>query len=983
MGQWFKKVTLSLTAASVIATSFAVPFASAADIATGDPVVWNYDFESSSNFYGATGTPSVEHTGKAQKYDKHSKATNDEIWGSQYMNGPTFASTGSGATLANSNTSTAPYVVSFDFMLTSTKQNYKYMLRDWSDTVAKKDNDGNPVTNNQGNQVYETKTNDFAFINFVDGKIMFDKTAAGAAVYTDGFNNSNYDAGTYEANKWYNIAIYVTPGEKGASTVDYYLDGQLKCQANASGRAASNGILYTSYLGVLTTKENGNPVAPTAGEFWIDNYNMQYADSAYYTALTNSAPKVSNNTITVDFIESICTDGYEMGDIKLYDSKNSEVSGATATVSGKTLKITGATLTNGEYHIALPSAFKGVSGVTPQMDVISFVNGEEVKTSGDVAWVVNNTGDYTNGFTSSDSNLTTEDVEGNKVFKFTAKDSGQGGWDAGNYEVKYPVNSNTNFKDSDYNLSDKIVVSSDYYFPSTNGKIDQTGLIRCVLQNSNPQCRFIGYKFTSNNKLIFYGEHANKEAFSVNVKPNVWYTIKTVTDKSAKTTDCYVQEKGGAETYVGTTTINNDWAAESSINIVYPNSGNKDGDKHLPGNYYIDNIKVGYQTNYTKMLNEQTGAPVATYTLPTELNLADGKSYCVDFDVTVDSLAGNRDIFIPVKGGAVIGKENEVHNDTKLVFRVDTEGNLKMMNSIINDWTTDYEYDLKTTVQANKAFNIKLYIDKSKPLTENVKDVCVFIDDVFVRSFQLSWGREDWGAPWIGCNDITGVTGSANAKISNFKLGYTSKIPYIESAVIYNQNDNMGHAFVSQNIKSDIEKLVLNVADASYATNGTLTAGTAKLTNGTSEIELNSAVDGSKIVLTTKNGAYVPNGKWTLNYTGSNDCGDYTADFTVNETRTLVDNSKLSVTGTNAELTGTIQNFAAEKTVSVIIAEYSADNPKRLVNVFTKDVKLQSGTNTLSELKLTGSTDNKNNYKAFIWETIAGMAPVFSAKTAE
>lgn len=961
-----------MTAASVIATSFAVPFVSAVNAAEANPVVMFRDFESGGSWHDNDAP--VEDTGDSE----HGKAAKYRL--NSYLNTsgeePTpVAARFSCIEYGNSFAPKGRYIVSYDVKLTSNQQGYRFMLRD-SEGV------------------------DFAFIDFTnDNRIITGKTGSGAEV---GNKNTDYSTsevlnacGRYDVNQWYNITIAVDPKDNGGSEIAYYLDGKLLSTANASGKVKSNGKAAKMYLGAYKTlDENGNIQYPTGTYMWIDNYTVQYADSAYYTALTNSAPKVNGNTITVDFIEPICIDGYEMSDIKLYDSKNSEVPGITATVSGKILKITGATLTNGEYHIALPAAFKGVSGVTPQMDVISFVNGAEFKTSGDIAWVVNHDmQDLTSGTPSYfvQQGLTGELVtesNGNKALKPVLASGWTEGW--GNYLYWEKDGNGKQFADVNYNLSDIMVYSSDYYLQKDTidtSKVKKTGTIYGVLEGNESgvtKCQFLKYYFEGNN-FKFAPDIANN-AFNEysGITPETWYTVISVIDTVNGTTDYYLKKAGESEKYVGRSKFNAAWYEKGLFSIVHQlYSANS---VKTAGDYYIDNVKIGYQVDkdYKKVIDSQDDEK-ESHRLETGKNIRDNNSYLLNFNVNLADLSENRDF-------SVVVANNETHSNAGLRFRIDTSGKLTMSSSLIDAYkatissTNDNIIDLKTTLSANTVFNVKIYVDKSIDKTNTaLKDAYVFINDKCVRAFRLAWGLESWGGAAIFTehNNLTTVTGSDNAKISNFKLGYTSKIPYIESAVIYNQNDNMGHAFVSQNIKSDIQNIVLNVADKSYATNDTLTAGTAKLTNGTSEIELNVDVQDSQIVLTTKDGAYVPNGKWTLNYTGSDDCGDYTADFTVNETRTLVDNSNLTVTGTTAELTGTIQNFEAKKKVSVIIAEYSADNPKRLVNVFTKEVELQSGTNTLNELKLTGSTESKNNYKAFIWETISGMAPVFSAKTAE
>lgn len=959
MGQWFKKVTLSLTAASVIATSFAVPFASAVNAAEANPVVINYDFESFTihgNDSPSVDTDDSEH-GKAAKYQLNSVEGNQSRF-NEIGYGDSFAPKGK-------------YIVSYDVKLTSNQQGYRFMLRDSAGV-------------------------DFAFIDFTnDNRIITGKTGSGTEV---GNKNTDYstsevlnDCGTYVVNQWYNISIAVDPKDNGGSEIEYYLDGKLISTANASGKANSNGKAAKMYLGAYKTlDENGNVQYPTNTYMWIDNYMVQYADSAYYTALTNSAPKVSGNTITVDFIEPICTDGYNMTNIKLYDSNNAEVSVATATVSGKTLKITGATLVNGEYHIALPSAFKGVSGVKPAVDVISFVNGAETRVNGEVAWVTDqNFTQNTKGFIGQNNTIISKKLEDeNYVVTFSQDSSKVNQWQAAISDLKTVVpTADCSFLDKDYNMSDIFVMSTDYYFPKGTGtdKISGTGDITTKLEGKNKQ--FMKYKFTKDGRFICLSMNESGvwvEEISVNVEAERWYTIKSVISKKDKYVDYYLCIDGTNERYIGTTYFNTDeiCAESTCIRTIYGHLSGNSTDGWIGGNYYIDNIKAGYilNTEYKKIVDSQPES-ADSHAISAGKTIRTGKTYMVDFDVTPANLS-EAGVEFRIKGTA--GNRN-------IIFKMYKNGTLKMSNGSIDNWSDDYTYTLPVSgISDGKAFNIKVYFDNDIVVnnegSQRRRRAYLYIDNVFARAFALGNGNEtgDYATDLdLSTLFFTTVTGSANAKISNFKLGYTSKIPYIESAVVYNQNDSMGHAFASQNIKSDIQKIVLNVADASYATNGTLTAGTAKLTNGTSEIELEAVVDNSQIVLKTKDGAYVPNGKWTLNYTGSSDCGDYTASFTVNETRTLVDNSQLSVIGTKAELAGTIQNFEAKKTVSVIIAEYSVDNPRRLVNVFTKEVELQSGTNTLTGLELTGSTDNKNNYKAFIWETISGMAPVFSAKTAE
>ena len=987
--QLLKKTVLAVTATSMLVSALpAVGFAATA----ADPVVWNYDYNSSGSHFGTNATPPVEHSGNAQKFDKHSTATANDQWGSSYMQGPAFAETGSGETAANSNTSTDPYVVSFDFMLTSTAQNYKFMLRDWPSNTAK--------TDDQGNTTYSKQTNDFAFVNFVDGHIYLDKAASGKSVLDPNFADTMYDAGAYTPNKWYNISMYVTPGEAGTTTIDYYIDGAYVYGADSSVRTKSNGILFTSYLGVLTTKDaEGNYVAPTEGEFWVDNFMMQYASSTYYTKLTHSEPVVDGQNISVDFIEPVRTDGYSMSDIKLYNSDNTEVTGTTAAVSGKTLKITGAALTNGaKYHIALPAAFKGVSGVNPESDVISFVNGAEARVNGEVAWVTdqNFTGN-TKGFIDQNNTINNKQLEnGNYVVTFSQEASTTNQWQAAISDLTTVVPVDKSFLDKDYNMSDIFVMSADYYFPKGTGTdvISGTGVITTKLEGKN--AAFMKYKFTNDGRFICSSMNADNswsEKISVNIEAEKWYTVKSVISKENKYVDYYLCKEGENEKYIGTTYFNTDQINNEAtcIRTIYGHLSGNSTDGWIGGNYYIDNIKAGYilNTDYLKVVDSQPES-ADSHTITEGKSIRTGKTYMVDFDVTPANLS-DAGVEFSIKGTA--GNRN-------IIFKMYKDGTLKMSNGSIDAWSDSYTYTLPISgISDGKTFNVKVYFDNdivvSNTAAERRRRAYLYIDDVFTRAFALGNGNEtgDYSSSLdLSTLFFTTVTGSANAKISNFKLGYTSKIPYVDSAVIYNQNDAVGHAFVSHNIKSDVEKIVLNVADTSYASNGTLTAGTATLTNDNdTTIELDAAVgeDSSQIVLTTKNGAYVPNGKWTLNYTGSADCSDYTATFTVNETRDMIDNSSFTFDADTktATLGGSVQNFKEEKTISVIIAEYTSSNPKQLVKIFTKDVTLSTGDNNLSELPekltLTGTSTDSANYKAFIWDSVSGMVPIVSAKTVQ
>ena len=288
----------------------------------------------------------------------------------------------------------------------------------------------------------------------------------------------------------------------------------------------------------------------------------------------------------------------------------------------------------------------------------------------------------------------------------------------------------------------------------------------------------------------------------------------------------------------------------------------------------------------------------------------------------------------------------------------------------------------------NKPVNIKLLVDKTKK-----KAVTVFVNGQYVRSLAFGWGNE-----WLGdTNYITDNPGAANFvkgdhntdpnKVNKVSIGHvTLNIP---EGITLKDSANKTYSVYTDGIPADIGSVSLNYANA-FADSTDVSGATLNKKGEDGALTVVSgyaaalSTDKKSIVISKTDGV-LENGTYTISVIGVTGADNFTTDFVVNDTRGFVINSFSvakdedkyypSITATNYGV--------SQKSITVLICEYTKDAIPQLVNADVKPITLNGGASTTigkNDISLT-TTRTDTTIKAFIWSALGENKPIVNAQT--
>lgn len=886
----------------------------------------------------------------------------------------------------------ARVMVEFDFTASSTDFPYHIMSRD---------------------EPKDGKYRDFAHLMLApNGKVVVGVnggTPFGLSTDPNVTPARGYNAADYEAGKTYRMTmVYDINGrdvEAGHNTtVDYYMDGRHLYTADTSffsstgdgkaDAATADKHLARLYFGPKSgSVADGVSVDPTGKSLKIENFKVLNADM--YPNLEYDAPTVDESGVKIKFSETLAcantadyTSGNDLSGVQIKSIDGEAVEGVSATIKNETLSLTytGSLKPGKTYYVILPKNFKSVDEKVLADNTIAFKAPEAKGVDATL---------YTQDFESATdgsfptglgySNVDTKeyktvDATHNKAWLLNGDYTG----------IKYvrclPV------KDADCDLSDEIVVSADFYL----NQIKRTADIMVQQEKDNKKIGFCFFDSAGHFVAVKDKNHAWSQDETVAASNNTyivantqisaqkWYTVKMVINKVDRKVTYYLGADGAWET-VGTVPILHDPDVVNDANpyIVFDEFrlqgwDNNVNSKRPYGDFYMDNIKIGYQN-----INTTMASTLATATDDKEYDFTSiesklGDKYLLDADVTFTQ--ANKAVYFRCNNSKYTGK-------TGLLFRVDDANNLSMSKSLIEWWSDSYVYSLNTKVELNKPVNIKLLIDKTR-----LKTATVFVNGQYVRSLALGWGNEPSNADYLtdnmgAANFVKGDGNTSPNTVNKVSIGHvTSNIP--EGITLTDSSDKT-YGIYTDGIPADVGSVSLNYANA-FADSTDVSGATLNKKGEDGALTVVSgyaaalSTDKKSIVISKTDGV-LENGTYTISVIGVTGADNFTTDFVVNDTRGFVINSFSvakdedkyypSITATNYGV--------SQKSITVLICEYTKDAIPQLVNADVKPITLNGGASTTigkNDISLT-TTRTDTTIKAFIWSALGENKPIVNAQT--
>lgn len=865
------------------------------------------------------------------------------------------------------------YVLSFDFKTTANDHPFKFMLRDTNGkdfAHFSVDAYGNAVIANTGWSLWDLNGN----------------------------YNGQYRVGfPYTANEWHTVdAVFHPNGED--TTIDWYFDGEFKVTADTTGDSnqglkGESGILKQIYIASTKTGANcGGDLKE--GVTWneskvmyVDNMRISYVDT--YEGYYAKAEYASGEAI-VTFNE---TPAGNLTTAVVKDVAGNTVSNGTVTQEGRKLYIpVDATKLKEDrtYYVILPSNVNSVTGKALANNAVSF-KAQAVETQGLDATL------YTQDFESvTDGSLAPglgySDVD-TKTYSYVDETHKKAWLLNGDYSgIKYvrclPVD------DTNFGISDEIVVSADFYL----NEMKRTADIRVQDQHGNAAFGFCffdaaGHFVVIKNKNHVWSQNeivseSNDTYIVANTPISVqkWYTVKMVINTTDRKVTYYLGADGTWETVATVDILQGTQGTNYFDELRLQGWDNNTNSKRPYGNFYIDNIKIGYQNiNVTTAKTLATATNNIAYDFSEQADKLDDK-YLLDADVTFTE--ANKPLYFRT-------------NDTKnpptsgLIFNVDAAGNLSMSKSLLN-WKADpYMQSLNTTVELNKPVNIKLLVYKTK-----FKTVSVFVNDNFVRSLALGWGNEPGSAGYLtdnmgAANFVKGDNNTSPNIVNKVSIGnFTEKLA--TDIRLTDASDNV-YSIYTANIPGNLSSIDVYYSDAVDVTEGKAPTATLKNAEGADVTLGTPTFDADAKKLSYPVSTFLANGTYTLAVTNAKTTSGAAVDnvqvaFDINgDDRVTVEDFKY-VTEGDGELLGTpgagvplyvnaeVTNYTpVQKNVVVLIAEYSGN---RLSDVSYKELPIPSG-----ETLTVNSTTNQVTmnytegctYKAMIWSSFDTGVPYADA----
>ena len=860
-------------------------------------------------------------------------------------------------------------------------------------------------------KVSETSSRNLAHLMLApNGKVVVSKDAGTPYNLTTdptktpirGYNVADYEAGkTYRMTMVYDInGRDVEPGHN--TTIDYYMDGKYLYTADTSFFSSTgeekkqsetaDGYLASLHFGpkagsVLQAEQN--KIDSTGKSLKIENFKVLNADM--YPNLEYDAPTVDENGVKVKFSETLAcantadyTSGNDLSTVQIKSIDGETVDGVSAAIKNETLSLTytGSLKSGKTYYVILSKNFKSVDEKVLADNTIAFKAPEATGLDATL---------YTQDFDSATTDSTPTgfsywDQNGaDRVFE-TVDATHNKAWHLNKDYSDLRYVRCTAVSDANYDLSDEIVVSADFYL----NQIKRTADIMVQNADKNKKYGFCFFDSAGHFVVIKHKDHAWSQDETVNassdtyivantpIEAKKWYTVKMVINKTDETVTYYLGADGAWET-VGTAPIlhGTEYAFDELRLQGWDDNKNS---KRPYGDFYMDNIKIGYQN-----INTTMASTLATAENNIEYDFSSienklGDKYLFDADVTFTQ--ANTNVFF---------RTTDTKNppSSGLIFNVDEAGNLSMSTSLLNWWTAPtYAYSLNTRIELNKPVNIKLLVDKTKK-----KAVTVFVNDQYVRSLAFGWGNE-----WLGdTNYITDNPGAANFvkgdhntdpnKVNKVSIGHvTSNIP--EGITLTDSSDKT-YGIYTDGIPADVGSVSLTYGDA-FADGTDVSGATLKAKAGDGVL---TPVDGytaalsadKKSIVISKTDGVLANGTYVISVSGISGADDFSTEFVVNDTRSLVINSFSvakdedkyypSITATNYGV--------SQKSITVLICEYTKDAIPQLVNADVKPITLNGGASTTigkNDISLT-TTRTDTTIKAFIWSALGENKPIVNAQT--
>lgn len=820
-----------------------------------------------------------------------------------------------------------------------------------------------------------------------------------------------YNAADYEANKTYRMTmVYDINGrdvEAGHNTtVDYYMDGKYLYTADTSffsstgegkaDAATADKHLARLYFGPKSgSVADGVSVDPTGKSLKIENFKVLNADM--YPNLEYDAPTVDESGVKIKFSETLAcantadyTSGNDLSTVQIKSIDGEAVEGVSATIKNETLSLTytGSLKPGKTYYVILPKNFKSVDEKILADNAIAFT-APQTATGGVGTDVYSQDFEsLTEGVLKPDEWQLTGTTTAGKI-EALSEDSAHGKvWhlQTDNIATNMIRGFTTKFNDADCGYSDVIEFKADFKFK----EIKRTGNMSFRDGINGETLNF--FFFDNNGKFVFvkqknHGYSLDDSATDANIYTvsdttcvtNKWYTVKILFDKKARTfTYSLGYEDNGAMSWenVGTAPV----LAEPTDHIGVFDCFMLDprtGTNGQYGDFYLDNIKIGYQN-----INTTMASTLATATDDKEYDFTSiesklGDKYLLDADVTFTQ--ANKPLYF---------RCNDSTNTTSgLIFNVDAGGNLSMSKSLLN-WKADaYMQSLNTTVELNKPVNIKLLIDKTK-----LKAVTVFVNGQYVRSLVLAWSNNPEDTAYLtdnmgAANFVKGDGNTSPNTVNKVSIGHvTSNIP--EGITLTDSSDKT-YGIYTDGIPADVGSVSLNYANA-FADSTDVSGATLNKKGEDGALTVVSgyaaalSTDKKSIVISKTDGV-LENGTYTISVIGVTGADNFTTDFVVNDTRGFVINSFSvakdedkyypSITATNYGV--------SQKSITVLICEYTKDAIPQLVNADVKPITLNGGASTTigkNDISLT-TTRTDTTIKAFIWSALGENKPIVNAQT--
>lgn len=180
------------------------------------------------------------------------------------------------------------------------------------------------------------------------------------------FGGSWINGGRYGTD-WHNVTIMIKP-DAGDTKLDYYIDGELVCNADTSFQnlTGETGILKNLYI-LPAGKTDGSEITE---KFYLDNFHLSYAHKEY---LTGSA-KLSDERIILTMSEPV-EGGLSASDISLVEALSGEEISFDAERNGTGMVIVpqSALQPETEYTVVLPENLLGATGKKLFSNRISFI----------------------------------------------------------------------------------------------------------------------------------------------------------------------------------------------------------------------------------------------------------------------------------------------------------------------------------------------------------------------------------------------------------------------------------------------------------------------------------------------------------------------------------------------------------------------------------------------------------------------------------